>query len=207
MTPERIERIQQIAANRQLDLTVLLENTHDPHNISAVLRSCDAVGIAEIFILYTDPLLVNKPIKLGKKTAGGATKWVDVHVYNDLDTCLDHVKDNYDQVLVSSLENEASSIYDLDLSGSLALVFGNEHAGVSPALLSKADGFFTIPQKGMVQSLNISVACAVTLYESFRQRLIIGKTGRPKEDANPELVKKYIAIHESRHIPKIFYPK
>ena len=63
MTPERIERIQKVAANRQLDLTVLLENTHDSHNISAVLRSCDAVGVAEVFILYTDPMLKTKPIK------------------------------------------------------------------------------------------------------------------------------------------------
>jgi tRNA (guanosine-2'-O-)-methyltransferase len=207
MTPERLEKIQEVAANRQLDLTVVLENTHDPHNISAVLRSCDAVGIAEIFILYTDPVLKDKSIKLGKKTAGGATKWVDVQFYNDFEKCYRNIKKKYNQILVSSLEKQALSIYDLDLTRSLALVFGNEHSGVSDAFLEKADGFFTIPQAGMVQSLNISVACAVTLYESMRQRLLSGRIGLPKAEADPNLLKKYKDIHQSGTTPKVFYPK
>ncbi len=170
MTPERTAKFRQVAARRQPDLTVILENVHDPHNISAVLRSCDSVGIREIFVLYTDPGLDEDRLELGKRSSAGARKWVDVHFYTDAGACFERVRRHYSRILSTHLDEEAVSLYDLDLTAPVALLFGNERDGVSEEALAYSDGNFTIPQVGMSASLNISVACAVTLYEAFRQR-------------------------------------
>ena len=87
MTPEREEKFEKVVAQRQFDLTVILENVHDPHNIGAVLRSCDSVGIREIFVLYTDDKLTEEKLTIGKKSSSGARKWVDVHYFTDVEKC------------------------------------------------------------------------------------------------------------------------
>ncbi|MFM2226586.1 MAG: hypothetical protein RJA07_2788 [Bacteroidota bacterium] len=167
MTPERLEKITRVAMNRRFDITVILENVHDPHNISAVLRTADAVGIAEVYVI--DDVKYSK--RIGKKSSSSANKWVDVHSFKTIDECLAIVKPKYNKILCTHLNAEAVELYNNDFStGSIALVFGNEHDGVSAELLSKCDGNIFIPQIGMISSLNISVACAVTLYELFRQR-------------------------------------
>lgn len=170
MTPERTEKFQRVVASRQPDLTVVLENVHDPHNIGAVLRTCDSVGIKEIFVLYTDPRLQADRLSLSKRTSAGARKWVDVHYYTDAEKCFRHVRRLYHSVFSTHLAEDAVSLHELDLAGSVALLFGNEQEGVSEEALAFSDGNFIIPQVGMVESLNISVACAVTLYEAYRQR-------------------------------------
>lgn len=170
MTPKRTQKFQNVANRRQGNLTVILENVHDTHNIGAVLRSCDSVGIDEIFILYTDPHLTPNNIKLGKRTSAGARKWVTVHQYSDVEKCFKKIKEKYKKVYATHLNADSVGLYDLDLSQSVALLFGNEHYGVSEAALAHVDGNFIIPQVGMVESLNISVACAVSLYEALRQR-------------------------------------
>lgn len=171
MRPERFEKIERVARQRQLNLSVLLENVHDPHNVSAVLRTCDAMGIAEIYVLLTDPRLQNKRFKMGKRTSGGSRKWVDVHVYYDLEACVSHLKHRYHRLLATHLQEGSYSLYELNLAESAVIVFGNERAGVSAKLLEACDGSLFVPQVGMVQSLNVSVACAIVLYEAFRQRL------------------------------------
>ncbi len=155
---------------RQLDLSVVIENVHDVHNIAAVVRTCDAVGINRVYALYTDPEIRTTKLKIGKKTSAGARKWVDVFMYKDIEACMSEVCANHEQVFATALDNETRSIYACDFLRSTALVFGNEHSGVSDEMLSYCNGLIAIPQAGMVQSLNISVACAVTLYEVFRQR-------------------------------------
>ncbi len=170
MTPEREARIREVVACRQPNLTVVLENVHDPHNIGAVLRSCDSVGIQEIFVLYTEPQLDQDTLTIGQNSSSGATKWIDIHYYRDAESCFAHVKKQYDLVYATHLGKESKSLYELDLSRSVALVFGNEKDGVSNSSFQYIDGNFAIPQVGMVKSLNISVACAVSLYEAYRQR-------------------------------------
>lgn len=170
MTKERLEKFKQAVKRRQHNLTVILENVHDHHNISAVLRTCDSVGVKEIFVLYTQPDLDEEHLKLNKRVSSGARRWVDVNFYADVAACFEHVKRNYDKVYSTHLDETPTSLYSLDLTQSVALLFGNEHNGVSEAALKYSDGNFIIPQMGLVQSLNISVACAVTLYEAFRQR-------------------------------------
>lgn len=205
MTPERAAKFRKVAARRQPNLTVILENVHDPHNIGAVLRSCDSVGVAEIFVLYTDPGLNRERLELSKRTSSGARKWVDVHFYTDVEACFNHVRRHYDQVWSTHLDKDAVELYDLNLSGSVALLFGNEHEGLSPAALRQSDANFIIPQVGMVQSLNISVACAVTLYEAFRQRKAKGFYDEslllnPAEQE--ALFREYERRHDQRRDPK-----
>lgn len=177
MEASREQKIRQLAQNRQFDLTVILENVDDPHNIGAVLRSCDSVGIREIFVLYTRPGLQNHKLELGKRSSAGSRKWIDVYLYREVDACMEHVRRNYQWVYATHLAHDAKSLYELDLAQSAALMFGNEADGLSELALSQADGNFIIPQVGMAQSLNVSVACAVSLYEAFRQRNVKGLYG------------------------------
>lgn len=202
MTPEREAKFRRVVNARQANLTVILENVHDTHNIGAVLRTCDSVGIGEIYVLYTDPRLVNKNrVILGKRTSSGARKWVDVHFFTDTAACFEQVKNRYDKIYSTHLSADAVGLYELDLSQSVALLFGNEHEGVSKEALAYSDGNFLIPQVGMVESLNISVACAVTLYEAHRQRAAKGfYTDQPTrtEEEQQQLYEVYHERHEQR---------
>ena len=201
MTPKRAERLKAVANRRQFDLTVILENVHDTHNIGAVLRSCDSVGVNEIFVLNTKPELQKEYIKLGKRTSSGARRWIKVHLYHNREACFAHVKKYYQKILSTHLSEDAIDLYDLDLSESVALLFGNEHDGVSAASLAYADANFIIPQVGMVQSLNISVACAVSLYEAYRQRAGRGfysDNSNSTTEQRATLLQRYIDIHESK---------
>ncbi|HUC79650.1 MAG TPA: RNA methyltransferase [Flavisolibacter sp.] len=167
MTPERTGRIKHVLAHRQNDLTIVLENVFDPHNISAVMRSCDAIGVQEIYVVNTK---IPRHEKWGTRSSSSATKWLTIHQFDDLQACISALRQHYQRILTTHLASDAVSLYDLDLTVSTALVFGNEHAGVSDEFRLQADGNFIIPQVGMIQSLNISVACAVSLYEAFRQK-------------------------------------
>lgn len=170
MKPERLEKIKDVVFNRQLDLAVVLENVHDPHNVSAVVRTCDAVGICDVFLLHTDPRLKEVDFNIGKKSSGGSGKWIRVHQYFEHSECFETLRQRYGRILGTHVEEEALEIYSVDFREPTAIIFGNEHEGLSKDSLSALDGTICIPQVGMVQSLNISVACAVILYEAFRQR-------------------------------------
>lgn len=167
MTPERLEKLTSVLKKRQNDITVVLENVFDPHNISAVMRTCDAVGLQDIFILNTK---IPRHKKWGAKSSSSAAKWLTVHQFENADECFDTLRKSYSTILTTHLSHDAVSLYSIDFTGSIALVFGNEHSGVSDEIREKADGNFIIPQVGIIRSLNISVACAVSLYEAFRQK-------------------------------------
>jgi len=171
MTPERAAKIKKVLSHRQGDLVVVMENVHDPHNISAVLRTCDAVGVQDVFVLTTR---IPRHKKFGKNSAASATGWLTIHQYENTQECMEAVRKKCDKIFATHLGIQSASLYDLDLTQRIALVFGNEHAGVTEECLEYCDGNFIIPQMGMVQSLNISVACAITLYEALRQRQLAG---------------------------------
>lgn len=181
MTPERTKRINDVLACRQPDLTVVLENVADPHNISAVMRTCDAVGVQEIYILNT---VIPKHKKWGPRSSSSAAKWLTVHQFNNVQACFEALRKKYRKIFTTHLAANAVDLYDLDLSEPVALVFGNEHSGVSDELINLSDGNFIIPQVGIIKSLNISVACAVSLYEAFRQKNIAGHYKEPRLPAN-----------------------
>lgn len=171
MTPERKERLLSVLNKRQPDLTVVLENVFDPHNISAVMRTCDAVGIQEIYVL-TNKIPRHK--KWGERSSSSAAKWLTVHQFEDANACFEALRKKYKSIYTTHLSSDAHSLYDINFTESVALVFGNEHAGVSEEIRELADGNFIIPQMGIIQSLNISVACAVSIYEALRQKTNAG---------------------------------
>jgi tRNA (guanosine-2'-O-)-methyltransferase len=167
MTNERRQKIESVLSKRQNDLTIVLENVFDPHNISAVMRSCDAVGVQEIYVLNTK---IPRHKKWGARSSSSAAKWLTVHQFENTEECFAALRKKYSTILTTHLSTDAVSLYQLDLTLSVALVFGNEHSGVSEEMIQLADGNFIIPQVGMIRSLNISVACAVSVYEAFRQK-------------------------------------
>jgi tRNA (guanosine-2'-O-)-methyltransferase len=184
MTPERRERLLSVLNKRQAGLTVVLENVQDPHNISAVMRTCDAVGIQEIYVLNNK---IPKHKKWGAKSSSSAAKWLTIHQFTDVDECVAALRKKYEKIYTTHLATDAVSLYEINFTGSVALVFGNEHGGVSEEIRALADGNFIIPQVGIIRSLNISVACAVSIYEALRQRSIAGhydQKNLPEEQFN-----------------------
>lgn len=171
MTEERTDRLLAVLNKRQNDLTIVLENVFDPHNISAVMRTCDAVGVQEVYVLNTK---IPRHKKWGAKSSSSAAKWLTVHQFSDAAACFAQLRTKYARILTTHLSSDAVSLHAIDFTGSMALVFGNEHSGVSDEIRALADGNFIIPQVGIIRSLNISVACAVTLYEAYRQKEIAG---------------------------------
>ena len=171
MTPEREARILHVLNRRQPDLAIVMENISDPHNVFAVMRTCEAMGVQHVYVLNT---VVSKHKHFGTRSSSSAKGWLTIHEFDNTAACMSEVKAKYGKLYATHLGVESKSLYDLDLTQSVALVFGNEHAGITEECLSYCDGNFIIPQVGMVQSLNISVACAITLYEAFRQRQVKG---------------------------------
>jgi len=180
-TDKRLNKIASAIKSRQQSLGVILENIHDPHNVSAIFRSCDAVGVPKVGLLYT----VEEFPKLSKITSSSAVKWVDKEKFSDTKSCFDKYREKGFKIYSSLLNKAAFSLYELDLTEKVAFVFGNENRGVSKEAAELADKVFYIPMRGMIQSLNVSVAAAVTLYEAQRQRMIKGmyeKSELPEQD-------------------------
>lgn len=201
MEKRRLEKFKLVVARRQPGLTVILENVTDTHNIGAVLRSADSVGLLEIYVLNTDAHLQTDFIKIGKRTSMGTAKWVEVHYFTNLDACFERVRCKYGRILGALLGEGSTDFHHLDLTQPAALLFGNEHRGLSKGALANMDGSFLIPQVGMAESLNISVACGVTLYEAFRQRREAGFYGPPhrlNEAEQAALFQSYLEKHEQR---------
>lgn len=184
MTPERRAKLESVLYKRQNDITVVLENVFDPHNISAVMRTCDAVGVQDIYVLNTK---IPRHKKWGPKSSSSAAKWLTIHQFENAEECFSALRKKYSKILTTHLSSDALNLYDINFTGSVALVFGNEHSGVSEEIRSLADGNFIIPQAGIIRSLNISVACAVTLYEAYRQKTLAGHYDKSK--LNGEVLK------------------
>ena len=175
VTERRLARFRNTIERRQPTLHLVLENVHDPHNVSAVLRTCDAVGVGMVHLVYT----YEKFPKIGKTSSASAWKWMEMMPHGSIEECYAHLRSLGCRIYATDLSDRAESLYEADLTAAVALVFGNEKRGVSPEASSLADGNILIPMVGLIQSLNISVACAVTLYEAMRQRLAAGMYARP----------------------------
>lgn len=175
MTPERKKKIDQVMAHRQKDLAVVLENVDDPHNVGAILRSCDAFGVGEVHLLYyeTDRFHTKAPkmqtLKHSKASASAA-KWLKITKWNSVAKLSAYLKKKKMAIAVTRLVDKSVDPASIDLAKPVAIVIGNEHEGVSDALAKKASLNLKIPMVGFVQSFNVSVAAALLLYEAFRQR-------------------------------------
>jgi tRNA (guanosine-2'-O-)-methyltransferase len=167
---KRLNKLTAVAKARQHTLRLVLENVHDPHNVSAVFRTCDAAGIPKVSLLY----YLEKFPGIGKKTSASAFKWIEKEKHTDVKECYDNLRASGFKIYASSLGEGTKSLYDINMTEKCAVVLGNEHRGVSLEAADMADEKLYIPMFGMVQSLNISVAAAVIIYEALRQRLAKG---------------------------------
>ncbi len=201
----RLDRMKSVIAKRQYDLTVVLENVHDPHNIGAVLRTCDSVGINEIYVLNTDERLMKKGLQIGSNSSSGANQWIKVNYFEDVEKCYTRVKEHFKSIYGTAIGPKSVGLYELELTQSCALLFGNEHEGISDESMGYVDQNFLIPQYGFVKSLNISVACAVSLYEVARQRVTSEAYNRSFGDHENDalLLETFIKIHKQKKFNKI----
>jgi tRNA (guanosine-2'-O-)-methyltransferase len=162
----RYHRILSTLARRQPDLAVLLENVHDRFNLSAVLRTCDAVGVGAVHLLYTQ----EQPPRISSRAAGSAQKWLTLRRHHSVEQAYVDLRAQGLQVYVTGLDERAVLPHEVDFTQPLAIVLGNENRGLSGEALAQADGVIRIPMRGMVQSVNVTVAAGMLLYEAQRQR-------------------------------------
>ena len=178
ITDRRRKKLEQVLAHRQKDLTLVLANIHDPHNVSAIYRSADAFGVPEIHLYYTDTPF---PV-LGRKTSASARKWVDTVRHTSPEDLRSSLKAGNMRILATSCSPDARPVSEYDLTLPTAIIMGNEHSGVPEELQSVVDGEVYIPMYGMIQSFNVSVAAAILLSEASRQRVEAGKYDAPTYD-------------------------
>lgn len=175
ITSTRRARLEQVLAWRQKDLTLVLSNIHDPHNVSAIYRSADAFGVAEVHLYYTDTPFP----ALGRKSSASARKWVDTVRHKTKDDLLNNLREKNCRILATSCSPTARPLGDFDFTQPTAVIMGNEHKGVPEELASCVDGEVYIPMYGMIQSFNVSVAAAIILAEASRQRVLAGMYASP----------------------------
>jgi len=166
LVPERKARIDEVVANRTRTLTVVTEAFGDPQNVNAVLRTCEAFGIQDVHAVE-GPM---KPWDRNKKITQNADKWLDVRRWRSTRDCLVHLRADGFAIYATHLDAGARPLGSLPFAGKVALVFGNEHRGVSDAALALADATYAIPMRGFVQSLNVSVAAAISLATAVERR-------------------------------------
>ncbi|MCF6299754.1 MAG: tRNA (guanosine(18)-2'-O)-methyltransferase TrmH [Proteobacteria bacterium] len=173
MTPKRFKTLQKILRQRQPDLTLVMDGVHKPHNFNAIIRSCDSVGVFQVHYV---------PVEAGfrplKHTASGSQKYVVANEHQNFTSLCLELKDSGHQILAAHLSDQAVDFRSIDFTKPTALVMGAELEGISDKTAELVDQHITIPMYGMVESLNVSVAAAIILFEAQRQRTVHGMYDR-----------------------------
>lgn len=180
MTPERAAKIRKVLNCRQADLTVLLDEVHKGRNLAAIVRSCDAVGIAKIHSVIPE-----KGYRPFRGTASGSHQWVEVDRHQTAEAAVAHLHERNFQLVAAHPSSTSVDYRDIDYTQPTAVVMGAELEGVSSVMLEKADHHITVPMVGMVASLNVSVATAIILAEAQYQRQKAGlyeQSGLPEQE-------------------------
>jgi tRNA (guanosine-2'-O-)-methyltransferase len=170
LLPQRLERLQEVLANRVVSVTLVLENLHKDYNISAILRTCESFGIQDVHVIPQPG-----EGKVFKTVTQGCHKWLTIHRHNDVSECLRVLKERGFRVLAGALGEGNIPLGQTDFSGRVALVFSNELDGANPQVLDQVDGFFVIPMTGFSQSLNVSVAAGIVIHHVFKYKLDQGE--------------------------------
>ncbi|OKP54861.1 tRNA (guanosine(18)-2'-O)-methyltransferase TrmH [Serratia marcescens] len=165
MSPERYARICEMLATRQPDLTVCLEQVHKPHNVSAIIRTADAVGVHQVHAVWPTTRM-----RTLVSSAAGSNSWVSVKTHRTIGDAVGHLKAQGMQILATNLSARAVDFREVDYTRPTCVLLGQEKTGITEEALALADQDIVIPMIGMVQSLNVSVASALILYEAQRQR-------------------------------------
>lgn len=181
LLPRRFERLKAVLDRRMGDLTVLLEHVDKPHNLSAILRSCDAVGVLE-----AHAVCLAGRMPTFNSTAQGSQKWVPLHRHDSSAEALQALKARGFKVYGTMLSDTAVDYRSCDFTGPTAFVLGAEKWGLSPEAAALVDQAVIIPMQGMVQSLNVSVATATLLFEALRQRQAAGLVPEAGEGVEPD---------------------
>jgi len=169
VTAERLQRISDVVRARTDDLVLVLDRISDPHNSSAVLRSADAFGLQTVHVIVGE-----HGFKASRGISKGTQRWLDVIRYQSAEACARRLKRDGYSIYVAATRGD-TQLEDLRAMERLAVVFGNEHRGVSQEMQALADGTFSIPMRGFVESLNISVAAAIAMQTLARD----GRRGLP----------------------------
>jgi tRNA (guanosine-2'-O-)-methyltransferase len=180
LSARRLSKFKQVAEKRQAGLALVLEDIHDPHNAAAILRTCDGLGIQDVYFIFEKQPAYN-PKKIGKVTSSSANKWLTFYIYRSTQECFKALKKKGYTIALTILDEQAEDASKVDLTDKkIALVVGNEHAGVSETAIKLADRKLYLPMAGFVQSFNVSVTTALFLYEIVRQRAAssTGSTGQ-----------------------------
>lgn len=177
MTPERLAIIKKSLAMRQTDLTVVMENVRKPHNLAAVAHTLEAVGGLEIHAITE-----LTSIRLTQMSAGGTKKWIKVNKHPSTEQGLTHLKQQGFQLVATSLGEDSKDYREIDYTRPTAILVGEELEGISEQAIQMADENISIPMIGMVQSLNVSVASALVLYQAYHQRMAAGAYDRRSLD-------------------------
>ncbi len=170
ITPERQKRFDEVLEHRTFEVATVCEGIYDRGNISAVVRSAEAFGFTPFHVIERD-----EKFKNSQRVTRGAEKWIEERKWKSSETAIQHLKSEKRKLIVTSLDANIS-IDEIDFSGPVALVMGNEKEGVSDLMKSSADYRIKIPMYGFVQSFNISVAAAISLYHISQRRKQLGKT-------------------------------
>jgi tRNA (guanosine-2'-O-)-methyltransferase len=168
LRPERIERLRGVVSRRTSQVTMLLEAVDKGHNQSAILRTCEAFGHVDVHIVRNAE---GQPFSPSKGITQGSDKWLRLHQHDSISDAIGELKSQGFQVFASRLDERARPLPELDLTGKVALVMGNERDGISDEVAELCDATYMIPMLGFVQSFNVSVAAALSMYEVYRQRL------------------------------------
>ena len=184
MLPERVERLRQVAAWRTRNLILVLDGVHDPHNLSAVVRSCDAFGLLDLHVIES-----NARFRVSRKISQGAEKWLDIHRWPEPKSCAQQLHAQGFELWLADSRPDSLPGDQLPWDKRLGLVFGNEHAGASAQMREQATGCFHIPMHGFAESFNISVAVGIGLALAQRGRQAqLGRHGDMSSDEIDQLV-------------------
>lgn len=178
MIPRRYQKLKQVLDRRQPDLTVLTEDVHKPHNFSAIIRTCDAVGVFSIHAVNSQ----TQEMPTYTQVAQGSEKWVNLYTYSQVETALDQLHQEGFKIYAAHLSSDAVDYRQINYTQPTAILLGAEKWGVTQQAAKLVDGHIIIPMLGMVESLNVSVAAAVILFEAQRQRLEAGFYDRIRLD-------------------------
>jgi tRNA (guanosine-2'-O-)-methyltransferase len=185
MNIDRYNRIQTVLKSRQPDLTLCLEEVHKPNNVSAVIRTADAAGVHKIHAVWP-----NENMRTLSHTSAGARNWVEVETHDEVEAAVDSLRAQDMQILVTNLSETAVDFREIDYTKPTAIILGGEKHGISKSALDLADQDIVIPMVGMVQSLNVSVASALILFEAQRQRQLAGMYDREVSALPKEVIHK-----------------
>ncbi len=164
LRPERWAKLERVLHQRLGAVRLVVENLHHPHNLSAVLRTCEGLGVQHVHVVDSA-----ENCRMSRRITLGAHKWLTVHRHGSFGACARELRQRGFRLYAAVLDPEAMPLEEIPVDPPVALVLGNEHQGVSPAARELCDGAYTISMHGFVQSFNVSVAAAVSLYSLTRR--------------------------------------